>query len=254
MFILIYGLAFSYKHDSANKEKITSIKALGGIIAHGLRTPLAVITGCAEIIENIIAKLSINTKSSDDFDLETLKRAQSSIENVGLKASTLIDMFLMKIREENYVIEIKEYSIKGVIDDAILSYPINQKEKELIEIRVEEDFKFKGDDLLIKHVLYNLLENALYFIKDAGKGNITIWSKKTYAFNLLHFRDTGKGIKQELKKNIFNKFYTTTKRGTGLGLYFCKLILNELGGDIICASEENVYTEFILKFPAIKGL
>jgi signal transduction histidine kinase len=49
--------------------------------------------------------------------------------------------------------------------------------------------------------------------------------------------------------NLFDHFYTTTFMGTGIGLSFCKLVMERFGGDIFCESEEGAYTRFTLLFP-----
>ncbi|WP_019218077.1 sensor histidine kinase [Legionella tunisiensis] len=50
---------------------------------------------------------------------------------------------------------------------------------------------------------------------------------------------------------LFNHFYTTTFMGTGIGLSFCKLVMNRFGGDIRCEAQEGKYTQFALTFPAL---
>ena len=63
-------------------------------------------------------------------------------------------------------------------------------------------------------------------------------------------RDTGPGIPASKKDKIFDDFYTSGKEsGIGLGLSFCKRVLTSFGGQIVCNSKENEWTEFILHFP-----
>ena len=50
---------------------------------------------------------------------------------------------------------------------------------------------------------------------------------------------------------LFEHFYTTTFMGTGIGLSFCKLVMNRFGGDIRCEAQEGVYTKFILSFQLV---
>lgn len=67
--------------------------------------------------------------------------------------------------------------------------------------------------------------------------------------NILIFKDTGKGISKENISHIFRKFYSRTKYGTGIGLSFCKMVMESLGGEIKCKSQEGKFTEFRLCFP-----
>ena len=93
------------------------------------------------------------------------------------------------------------------------------------------DFKFNGDDTLIIHVILNLLKNAFYFIDKVGKGEIYIWAEINKNKSLLHFKDTAQGIEPEVLPKIFNQFFTyETNRGTGIGLSFCKIVMQSHHG------------------------
>lgn len=115
-----------------------------------------------------------------------------------------------------------------------------------------DNFNFKGNDTLIKHVFFNLLKNSIYYVKAANKGGITLKTYKENGMNTLSFKDTGTGIAPEVLPYIFDKFYSRTKYGTGIGLDFCKSVMKSLGGDITCTSQYAEYTEFILTFPPLE--
>jgi len=113
----------------------------------------------------------------------------------------------------------------------------------------EENFEYVGIPAYTRNVLINLIKNAIYFIKEEKRGDITITLKKDKKFNKLVFEDTARGIPIEILPKIFTRFSTTRKGGTGVGLAFCKMVMQEYGGDIICESELGKYTRFILTFP-----
>ncbi|MCZ6643270.1 MAG: HAMP domain-containing sensor histidine kinase, partial [Gammaproteobacteria bacterium] len=64
----------------------------------------------------------------------------------------------------------------------------------------------------------------------------------------------GPGIPRSRQKEIFDRFYTTTDEGlgTGIGLSFCKMVMESLGGRITCDSVEGEYTTFSLYFPKVE--
>ena len=113
----------------------------------------------------------------------------------------------------------------------------------------ESSFEYIGIPAYTRNILINLIKNAIYFIKEEKHGDITITLKKGEKFNKLVFEDTARGISAELLPKIFTRFSTTRKGGTGVGLAFCKMVMQEYGGDIICESELGKYTRFILTFP-----
>ncbi len=79
----------------------------------------------------------------------------------------------------------------------------------------------------------NLLDNAIEFTKKED-GKITIFLKKTISNNeaLVSVIDAGIGINQDILRTLFNKFATRSKKGTGLGLYLSKKIVEAHGGKI----------------------
>jgi len=101
-----------------------------------------------------------------------------------------------------------------VIREAVALYPFSDKEKWLIEFNKNNDFNFLGDELLMRHILFNLIKNALYSIKEANKGIICISMSIGNKFNIVHVKDTGKGMTKDIKDKIFNKFYSHTKYGS----------------------------------------
>lgn len=111
-----------------------------------------------------------------------------------------------------------------------------------------------GNKDMTRHVLANLIKNSLRAIKEADKGDISISLEKGRDYNKLIFRDTALGISKEFLEQLFEQFHTKTSadRGTGLGLAFCKMVMNGYGGDITCNAALGKYTEFVLTFPKIK--
>lgn len=115
-----------------------------------------------------------------------------------------------------------------------------------------QDFFYEGDLALTKHVLFNLIKNALWAMERANKGKIKIsFNTAPRKFNELIFKDTGCGIPQDIQKQLFTQFHSTqaTGSGTGVGLMFCRLVMEAYGGKIACRSVEGEYTTFILSFP-----
>ena len=137
----------------------------------------------------------------------------------------------------------------GCLNEALQRYVFQGSERDLVFCDIDNDFYFVGDKILVVHVLFNLFKNALYYIASAQKGKIYIRLEKRENKNLLYFKDTGKGIAKDVLPYIFDRFYSKTEGGVGIGLSFCKMAMEWMGGDIICRSIENEYTEFVLHFP-----
>ncbi|MCG8339692.1 MAG: ATP-binding protein, partial [Cytophagales bacterium] len=125
-------------------------------------------------------------------------------------------------------------------------YDMEDFQEERVHIDIREDFKFRGSKYYLIHALYQLIKNVH---KHAGvECEIEIWTEDYK----LHFRDNGRGISKEKLSHIFEHFYSIDKSGTGVGLAFCKLVMDTFGGSISCETEKGKYTEFILSFPKEK--
>ena len=90
-------------------------------------------------------------------------------------------------------------------------------------------------------------------MNEAGRGNINISLERGGEFNTLRFRDTARGIPYSELPNIFDYLYSSKKAGqnTGVGLAYCKKVMEYLQGEIYCESVPGEYTEFQLRFPAV---
>jgi signal transduction histidine kinase len=150
-------------------------------------------------------------------------------------------------------LEFEPNFIKHAIDSAIKEYPFYKKEKELVvwDEKNNTDFTYLGDALLTKHILFNLIKNALRAIKEAEHGEIYISLYSDNQFNYLIFKDTASGIPAEDLDSVFQQFNSKSKGGSGLGLAFCKMTMQSYGGDITCDSKEGGFTVFTLSFPKL---
>ena len=216
-----------------NPSQIQNLKALSASIAHETRNPLSAIRGCCDII-----------KGNLDEAVEYLDLIATA-SNRGL---LITDMILTNIREgEIDASKFVNLSILDIIKTAIKEFSFgDEAEKALVVVDLSDlaknDFDFKGDETMMIFVLFNLLKNSLYY-----KAQINIWLDNDK--KCLYFKDDGVGIPADKLPHIFESFFTSNKKGgTGLGLPFCKRVMQAFGGDIICESKEGEGVEFYLKF------
>ena len=243
------------------KNKLDGMTLVSASIAHELRTPLATISMNAEALKETLpdlihayqlaekAALPVQ-KTKSDF-LNYLKKSPDLIEREARAAFTIIDMLLMNLKAIPKSGTISRFSISQCIQDALSRYPFRVEQEKLIRWQKDEDFIVEGTVELVIHVLFNLIKNALYYIAKASKGEITLWLEKGKDYNSLYFKDTGTGIAKKDLPFIFDRFFSQTRHGAGVGLTFCKMVMELLGGTITCKSVEKKYTQFTLCFPSI---
>ena len=224
-FAILIVLIFTRRRQNLATRELHLAKLLGGTVAHELKTYLLTIRNY------------------------TLGSHSKQINNTLNKAFSFINTLLTNIQGPRKTLKSIKLSIKDCLEYSINSYPIAENQKNIINLNMDNDFYFSGDKEMIAHVIFNLINNSLYYAPSRKDLTIDITSSSDSNYNYLIFRDNGPGMSPKLISRIFDKFYTEGKKGSGLGLSFCKLSMQLIGGDIICDSIEGSYTEFVLQFP-----
>jgi PAS domain S-box-containing protein len=241
------------KERAIAEKSAELMKILSSSVAHEVRTPLSII----KVNHDLMQLSSVLEAIPETPEKEQFLSHMNTINKMIKECAQVIDMLLVKLRRiascESEYKNLDTCSIKDTIKITLEEYPFRNNERKYLCFKEKEvrDFLFKGHERLTKHVLFNLLRNSLHAIIEAKKGGIFIETKKGKKFNQLIFKDSALGISEEYLPKIFNKFETTneTNSGTGLGLVFCKLVMESFGGKIECRSELGHFTEFILSFP-----
>lgn len=248
-------------------EKLRAASAIGANLAHELRTPLASIGALSKGVANLLPVLTdaydkakaagIHVNPLRRSQLERLNNALASIRNEVEYSNTIIDMLLVNTADKPLSdVDNDCFDVAAAINESVDRYPFNnRRERELITVEINRDFEVVAPRLLVIHVLFNLIKNALYFVQKAGKGAIEISSSVVDGQGRIIVHDTGVGIPAAIKPHIFERFYTstTTGQGAGIGLSFCHLVMDSIGGSITCDSREGEYTTFVLSFPNIRA-
>lgn len=254
IFALFSGVICNYQKDKNNIQKIRISKSLAGSIAHEVRNPLNFINLARYQIENLAQNLSINKNNFTQSNLDQeLIKLTSEISNTIKRANEIINITLTglkgeKINSASFVV----LNCADLVNKAIAEYGYNnENERGIIknQISVENNFNFKGDETLFIYILFNLFKNSLHYLKTISDLKILVYTKIEKNNNILCIEDNGPGIPKNIINKIFQEFNSHKENGTGLGLSFCKRIINSFEGEIECESELNKFTRFNLIFP-----
>ncbi|WP_133130852.1 sensor histidine kinase [Legionella yabuuchiae] len=260
IFFIVAGSTVNYKKAVVERQRLKGMAAAAGMIAHELRTPLLSIKSGAQALKTSLPALFDGYRLAKEQGLldkpirvnrlNQLEGVNDRIINEINYANAIIDMLLIKAGRDNHLEHcvLEPCSMSECLQEAIERYPFRTNEARRL-VQFEGDFEFFGSKLLMQHVLFNLMKNALYAIAVAERGEINISTHSDDQYHYLYFKDTGLGMSQQQLHQLFEHFYTTSFMGTGIGLSFCKLVMRRFGGDIRCESEEGAYTTFILYFP-----
>lgn len=212
-------------------------------ISHELRTPLGFIKGY------------VTTLMRDDAEWDQEKRAEflQIIDDEADRLTELIDNLLDSSRLETGILSmtIEPTKIAPVVRDSINRIQgVHQEMK--IASELNPDLPIVAiDSTRIAQVLNNMLSNAH---KYAPGSDVVIRCQPQENMILVEVKDHGPGIPPEHLPHLFERFYRVpsniTARGTGLGLYICRKIVEAHGGEIGVMSELGVGTRFYFTIPA----
>jgi len=233
------------KAQSADKAKSDFLAT----ISHEMRTPLNGIVGISELL--------METGLDEDQDALLSNLSYSSEHLRGL-ISDILDVTL--IESGNLIIQENEIEIENDIKKLIeIVKPRLEKKNGNIQLIIDHDstipLKVNGDSLRLRQVLLNLINNAIKFTEE---GSVTVRSQLVKSDSeeisiRFTISDTGIGISEKGKKQLFTKFFKGSSdsniEGTGLGLSISKNLVTLMGGIIGYDSEEGIGSSFYFEIP-----
>ena len=224
------------------KEKIKQSESLAHLgktvawIAHEIRNLLSNIIGYAQLIE---MKFD-NVEGLNMFSTPLIK----STEKVSVLMTDILDFSKERKLKKEAV------NINSLIEELKNDFTKSSNE---IKLYINKDKNL--DTIISNHealccIFSNLIRNAKEAIEEnSNKGKIQLDFEKQDHKAIFGVEDTGKGIKKNDLKLIFNPFHTTKKDGTGLGLSIVKKIVESLDGSISVRSKIRKGTRFTISFP-----
>ncbi|EAT58197.1 ATP-binding response regulator [Chlorobium ferrooxidans] len=257
-FTIVAGIGFSYsnKRGIMALERNNALQALAGGIAHEMRNPLGQIRYNFDAIQQELpfytpeSEFSSIPVSGVERIYQRVAQGQMAV-NRGIQ---VIEMILEEVKDSaSSKSTFSFYSISAVTRKALDEYSYeSEEERQKVHFQDGADFMFRGAENMFIFVLFNLILNALYFLRSFPGGRIDIRMQPGESLNRLYVRDNGPGVSSENLGKLFDPFFTSGRKGgTGLGLAFCKRVMRSFGGDIICNSVHGEFTEFVLSFPVL---
>jgi signal transduction histidine kinase len=266
-FAVAIGAVANYDQERIQIEQERAMLATAGSVAHELRTPLVAIrVGAAGVMRYLPALLDTYLLAQRHrlpapriraAHLHSLQGVVGRIEQEALYSNAIIDMLLATARFTGGNMQNATLcSISQCVETALLRFPFREGDRRRVHCNLRPDFSFQGSEMLTVHVLFNLLKNAFRHMGNIETAYISIRLETGSRTNRLIFSDTGTGISPEILPHIFTRFYTSATTtedvtlGAGIGLAFCRDVMQAIGGNISCSSVKGEYTEFVLTFPA----
>ena len=229
--------------EARRSERLAALGQMTAGLAHEIRNPLGVIKGSSEMLNQRLEK-------SDPLSAELGGYISSEVNRLSALVSRFLD-FARPLHAQT-----QPHQITAVIDRVLKSVGEQWKGGPVtVEKNYVPDLPLALlDEGLCEQVFVNLIQNAYEAMGEkGGELKIDASAVRSDARNDIQVRvqDSGPGIADDSREQIFNPFFTTKKTGVGLGLSIVSKIMDEHHGSIRVESSSSTGTVFVLCFPAV---
>ena len=219
-------------------ERLAAIGETAGMVGHDIRNPLQTISG-----ELYLAKGEVGSLAEGDAKKNLMEGMQIIGEQLSYINKIVADL-QDYARTSAPVLE--EVNLEKTLKDIMSTVSIPQDVR--VAVSLKDGFpKLSSDSSYLKRILINLITNAVQAMPTGGK--LTVNASCNSQNAVIKVEDTGQGIPEETKVNIFKPLFTTKAKGQGLGLAVVKKLTNALGGTITFESAVGKGTRFTVEIP-----
>jgi two-component system sensor histidine kinase VicK len=205
------------------------------VAAHELRTPIQPILSLSQVLQS---------KIKDTKQRELLDAIVRNAKRLQRLTSDILDV--TKIESHSLNLNKEQFELSNVISNCISDIE-DQDEKvrngklELFYEPSKQDIFVEADRVRISQVISNLLNNAVKFTEDGAVSIDVVVKENNNNGNIIivSVKDSGEGIDPEILPKLFTKFATNSEKGTGLGLFICKSIVEAHGGRVWTQSDNT---------------
>lgn len=222
--------------------------------SHELRTPLTSIKGSMEYLSAKIARISASSGADHECShlLNFCALVQKNTDRLIRMVNTMLDLERIDL-DPDALLACTEFDLCQLVRDVAVETTLSRDKNIRIVTEIPEKTSVKADRDRIRQVLDNLLANAL---KVAPKhSTVALAVRRDEKHAVVELTDEGPGIPVALRERIFEKFYRLNRTdGTGLGLAFCRSVIQAHGGSIVAMDPlTDKGARFVFTLPLVAG-
>lgn len=244
--IFVYTLILAFRQKNLAEMKADFINNM----THELKTPISTISLAGQMLsEPSIRKSESSLTHLSEVIVEESKRLRFQVEKV---------LQLSVLDKTGSTLKFSVVNANSIINNVVNTFKLKvEKQGGTINANLDaNDADVKVDEMQFTNVIFNLLDNALKYMKEDEEPNLEIYTADISDKRLeIRISDNGIGIKKEDAKHIFEKFYRVSTgnrhdvKGFGLGLAYVQKMITAFGGTITVESEFGIGSTFIIILP-----
>ena len=241
-------------HEAIESERIQALTLLAASVAHELGNPLNALSIHLQLMEREIRKLGQPSAAGEAGDPDEVSDIAAKLEKYISVAKGevnrldyIVTQFLQAIRPSKP--KLKKSSLNDTVEETIeLLRPEFDNRGQAIKLEFAKSLPLAlFDAAQIKQSLINLMKNSMHAMSTGGE--LTIKTGEAAAGVWVSLTDSGGGIPQEQIKRIFEPYYTTKEKGSGLGLMIVQRIVRDHDGRLELVSHGGKGTTFRIWLP-----
>lgn len=222
-----------FNNELQRSEKMEIISELAASVAHEVRNPLQVTRGFLQLL---VEKQQSSDKVFLNMALEELDRA-----------SAIITDFLTFAKPEGGKVTDLNILAEFVHIEGIL-IPLANLQGGKLTVQIPNNLYVRGNSSKFKQAFINIIKNSIEAL--SGQGEIQIWSYEEEGNVIIHIKDNGEGMDEEVLARLGEPYFSNKTKGTGLGLMVTFRIIEVMNGKISFTSKKGTGTEAVIRFPS----
>ncbi len=222
-------------------ERLETLANLSATMAHEIRNPLNSLGIHIQLLERELKRQNVNLGASDN--LYILKEEVARLNSV-------LEDFLSAVRPD------RARLIRAALFD-VLQSALRLLEPEIVAAGVRVDVfseydwpDVAADEEKLRRVFINVIRNAIEAMP--GGGELSIRMERSEERVVVHFEDTGEGMPDEVAVKAFEPYFSTKARGTGLGLFMVRNVIEEHRGQVEIESRPGAGTDVRISLPLLE--
>lgn len=272
--IAFAGYLFKYSTEQVEQERKLAdqqrnnerrLAALGdtlGFMAHELNTPLATVRGCVSVLRKRYQAAA--PSQSDAQAVQLVQRTPDEImqvldrtERAAIYCQNLLARFVQSAKEAAPGASAPVVTASALLRSLTNEFPLDPVERSWVSVDVESDFTLKGRRDLLYLVFCTVTKNSLQALRGVDSPRLEITAGTAAdghephdSYGWIRFADNGHGVPPEVLEKLTTEPVTTRADdgGNGMGLLFCRRVMESAGGTLEVASEPGRGTSVLMRF------